>query len=81
MSKHTPAPWARADLAEENARLRATLEVAAETISALSRCIGREDFEAEKRAMVKVDHWNRRLAYLRGDHMRGMVVRALEEDA
>ena len=59
MSKHTPAPWARADLAEENARLRATLEVAAETISALSRCIGREDFEAEKRAMANVDDWNK----------------------
>lgn len=63
------------------ATLLAALTDAAETITALANCIGREDYEAEKRAMVKVDHWNRRLAYLRGDHMRGMVVRALEEDA
>lgn len=52
-----PRRWT--DLAEENARLRAALEVAQETISALSRCIGREDFEAEKRAMANVDDWNK----------------------
>ena len=41
------------------ATLLAALTDAAETITALANCIGREDFEAEKRAMANVDDWNK----------------------
>ncbi len=65
----------------ETAALWAALTDAAETITALANCIGREDFDGERRAMELVDRWNKRLAHLRGDHRRAMVVRALEEAA
>lgn len=59
-------------LAAENARLRAALDQAAETITALANCIGREDFDGERRAMAKVEEWSRR---------RAVVAAAFEEAA
>ena len=71
------------DLERENAALWQAFDAAAETITALSGCIGREDFDGERKAMVKVDEWSKlrkRLAHLRGDHRRGMVIKALEAE-
>ncbi len=74
------------DLATENAALWAAIEQASETIDALKASAGTADPQRFERAMGKLTEWTRtsmdlRLAHLRGDHRRGMVLRAMEEAA
>lgn len=74
------------DLATENAALWAAIDQATTTIDALKASAGTTDPQRFERAMDQLTKWTRtsmdlRLAHLRGDHRRGMVVRALEEAA
>lgn len=61
-----PRRWT--DLAEENARLRAALEVAQETISAMGDSIGRDDETRFRKAVKKLEAWTA----VRFEHHVGM---------